>query len=322
MHWLRAFVVRLLNMFRRSRLETDLSEQLLAHREMIKADLMSRGMDAAEADMASKRALGNEQLVREFSRDQFLYRWLDSLVRDTRYAVRGLLRVPAFTLGVVLTLALGIGMNSAIFSAVDRVLLRPLAFPDPDRIMLLHERGLTDRPNMDVNPANWLDWQRDSKTFESFAAWSNRNSVTLTGQGEPERLEAETVSREFFSVLGVRPFLGRDFAAEDDRPGAAPTAIISYSMWQQKFAGDPNVVGKTVQLNTRPVSIIGVMPSGFHFLSNDTQVWRAFGLNRSLAWRELGGRSLPYVVGRVKPSASPASATAEIENIEIGRAHV
>jgi putative ABC transport system permease protein len=319
MHWLRSLVVRVLNMFRRSRIETDLSEQLLAHREMIKADLMSRGMDAVEADMASKRALGNEQLVREFSRDQFLYRWLDNFARDTRYAVRGLLRVPAFTLGVVLTLALGIGMNTAIFSAVDRVLLRPLAFPDPDRIMLLHEQGAGPRaasaPNMDVNPENWLDWQRDSKTFESFAAWTNRNPATLTGQGEPERLEAETVSREFFSVLGVRPFLGRDFAAEDDRPGAAPTAIISYTLWQRKFAGAPDIIGKTIQLNSRPVSVIGVMPSGFHFLSKDTQVWRAFGLDRGLAWRERGGRFLPYVIGRVKADVSPAAAKVEMQNI-------
>jgi predicted permease len=305
----------MLNMFRRSRVESDLAEQLDAHREMIKADLLSRGIDPLQADIASRRALGNEQLVREFSRDQLFPRWIDGILRDSRYAVRSLCRVPAFTIAVILTLALGIGLNTAIFSAVDRVLLRPLSFPDAERIMLLHETGVSNSPKMDVNPSNWLDWQRDSKTFESFAAWTDRNPATLTGQGEAERLEAETVSYEFFSILKVRPLLGRDFRPEDDQPGAGPTTVLSYSLWQRKFAGDPNIIGKTVQLNSRPVEIIGVMPEGFHFLSRSTQIWRAFGLNRSLAWRERGGRFLPYVVGRVRPSVEPAAAKVEMQTI-------
>jgi predicted permease len=305
----------MLNMFRRSHVENDLEEQLDAHREMIKADLLSRGIDPSQADIASRRALGNEQLVREFSRDQLFPRSIDGIVRDSRYAVRSLCRVPVFTIAVILTLALGIGLNTAIFSAVDRVLLRPLSFPDAERIMLLHETGVSTSPNMDVNPSNWLDWQRDSKTFESFAAWTDRNPATLTGQGEPERLEAETVSYEFLSVLKVRPLLGRDFRSEDDRPGAGPTAVLSYSLWQRKFAGDSNIIGKAIQLNSRPVEIIGVMPEGFHFLSQSTQIWRAFGLDRNLAWRERGGRFLPYVVGRVRPNVEPAAAKVEMQTI-------
>jgi putative ABC transport system permease protein len=314
---LRSFISRMLNIFRRSRVESDLAEQLDAHREMIKADLLSRGIEPSQADIASRRALGNEQLVREFSRDQLFPSWIDGIVRDSRYAVRSLCRVPVFTIAVILTLALGIGLNTAIFSAVDRVLLRPLSFPDAERIMLLHETGVGGRnsPKMDVNPSNWLDWQRDSKTFESFAAWTDRNPATLTGQGEPERLEAETVSYEFFSVLKVQPLMGRDFRPEDDRPGAGPTAVLSYSLWQRKFAGDPKIVGKTVQLNSRPVEIIGVMPQGFHFLSQSTQIWRAFGLDRNLAWRERGGRFLPYVVGRVRPNVEPAAAKVEMQTI-------
>src|SRR5215813_2087893 len=135
---------------------------------------------------------------------------LEQLVRDIRYTGRSLSRSLVFAATVTLTLALGIGANTAIYSIVDRLLLRPLPYPNGDRIMMLHEMSLRSR-RMDVSPANWLDWQRDSRSFESLAAWTDRLSSTLTGEGEPERLRADTVSYEFFSVLGIRPLLGRVF---------------------------------------------------------------------------------------------------------------
>jgi putative ABC transport system permease protein len=168
---------------------------------------------------------------------------------------------------------------------------------------------------MDVNPANWLDWQRESQTFESFAAWTNRVPLTLTGQNEPERLENEAVSYEFFSVLGVKLLLGRDFTADDDRPQARPTVVLSHALWQRKFGGDPNVVSRVVQLDGVPTEIIGVMPAGFHFLSPQTAIWTAFRLDRTVPWRERRGRFLPYVVGRVKASVKPTAARQEIETI-------
>src|SRR5215468_10166899 len=148
MHQLRSIVVRILNTFRRTRVETELRDQLDAHRDMIKADLVSHGMNPADADSAAKRAVGNDLLIREFTRDELLYRWLDGIVRDFRYTARGLVRAPAFTAAVVLTLALGIGANTAIFSVVDRVLLRPLSYPNADHVMLLHETAGTSL-NMD-----------------------------------------------------------------------------------------------------------------------------------------------------------------------------
>ena len=314
MHHLRLFLTRIANVFRRQRLEADLAEQLNAHREMIKEDLIARGVDASSADAAARRTMGNEQLIREWSQDEMLNRWIDGIARDVRYALRSVGRAPGFGAAVVVTLALGIGANTAIFSVVDRVLLRPLPYPDSERIMLLHETGPKVQ-NMDVNPANWLDWQRDSMTFDSFAAWTDRIPSTLTGQGEPERLESEFVSHEFLSVLGVRPMLGSDFTAAMDQPGVTPTAILSYSLWQRKFGGDPNIIGKTVELNSTAVQIVGVMPVGFHFISRDTQIWRVMGLPRNLAWRERGGRFLPYVVARVKSGVAPAAAKVELENI-------
>jgi predicted permease len=253
-------------------------------------------------------------LVREFTRDQLLYRWIDGIVRDGRYALRTLVRTPVFALTVVLTLGLGIGANTAIYSIVDRLLLRPLPYPNGEQLVVLHESS-SKGARMDVNPANWLDWQRDSQTFESFAAWTNRIPLALTGQGDPERLRNEAVSYEFFSVLGVKPFLGRDFTADDDRPQARPTVVLSHALWQRKFGGDPNLVGRVVQLDGIPTEIIGVMPAGFHFLSRETAIWTTFRLDRTLAWRERRGRFLPYVVGRVKASLAPSAARREIERI-------
>src|SRR5262245_61156503 len=233
---------------------------------------------------------------------------------DIRYCLRTLARTPVFTITVVLTLALGIGANTAIFSIVDRLLLRSLPFPNGEQLVVLHESRRT-APRMDVSPANWLDWQRDSRSFESFAAWTNRFPSTLTGSGEPERLKAETVSHEFFPLLGVQPALGRIFSANDDRPGAPPTAILSYSLWQRKFAGDKGILGKTIELNAMAVEVIGVMPAGFRFLSYDTDVWHPFALDRNVSWRDTAGRFIPYVVARLKPSSTYDTAKAEMETI-------
>jgi len=244
-------------------------------------------------------------------------------MRDIRYALRTLVRTPVFTLTVVITLALGIGANTAIFSMVDRLLLRSLPFPNGEQLVVLHENSLRSR-RMDVSPANWLDWQRDGRSFESLAAWTNRFPSTLTGQGEPERLKADTVSHEFFPLLGVKPLLGRVFTAEDDGPGAPRTAILSHTLWQRKFAGDEKIIGKMVELNATAVEVIGVMPAGFHFISHDTDVWHAFALDRNLPWRDRGGRFIPYVVGRVKPSVTLAAAQTELETIarRLGEMHV
>jgi putative ABC transport system permease protein len=314
MYRFRSFFTRVMNMFRRSRLEADLQDQLEAHRDMIEADLVSRGMEASDARIAARRAVGNEMLIRDFTRDQWFHRWIDGIVRDVRYALRAMVRTPVFAITVVVTLGLGIGANTAIFSIVDRLLLRPLPYPNGEQLMVLHESSAR-AARMDVNPANWLDWQRESQTFESFAAWTNRVPLTLTGQNEPERLENEAVSYEFFSVLGVKLLLGRDFTADDDRPQARPTVVLSHALWQRKFGGDPNVVSRVVQLDGVPTEIIGVMPAGFHFLSPQTAIWTAIRLDRTVPWRERRGRFLPYVVGRVKASVKPSAARQEIETI-------
>ena len=242
----------------------------------------------------------------------------EDLIRDITLSIRGLRRAPGFALAVVLTLALGVGANTAIFSVVDQVLLRPLPYPEGDRLVRIYEKGL-NAPNPDarfsngVSPANWLDWQARSRTLSSMAVWFNR-ARTLTGDGEPERLNGQFVSAEFFPTLGVTPLLGRMLSPDDDRPNAPQVAVLSYGLWQRRFGADPGAIGRVIQLDDTPVTIVGVMPRGFRFIQSDIDFWSAWGLDRNLPWRQVAGR-FTDVVARIAPDATFASAETEMRSI-------
>jgi predicted permease len=241
---------------------------------------------------------------------------METILHDVRNAVRGLVRAPGFTTAAVLTLALGIGGNTAIFSVVDQLLLRPLPYPNGDQLLTMYEAfrtasAGTDQERNAVSPANWLDWQRESRTLQSAAAWDTL-SWTLTGAGEPVRLNVQVVSSEFFPLLGVAPLLGRTVSEEDDRPNAPRVAVLSYRLWQERFGGDPALVGRTITLNDGLVEVIGVMPPGFRFLYHDNDLWGAFQLDRSFQWRERGGRFM-NVVARLQPGVTIEAARAELE---------
>ena len=225
---------------------------------------------------------------------------------------RGLRRSPGFTIAVVLTLALGIGANTAIFSIVDQVLLRPLPYPQGEDLVMVYETPDSIAENS-VSPANWLDWQRDSRTLEGFASWQTR-SDTLTGAGEATQLRVQAVSHEFFSVLRVAPILGRVISEDDDRPKATLTALISHRLWQNRFGGDRNVLGRFIELDDLPHQIVGVMPPGFRLVYQDIDVWAAAQLDRARLWRESEGRFI-NVVGRLRPEADLETARADMDRI-------
>ena len=243
---------------------------------------------------------------------------LEDLIRDITHTVRGLRRTPGFAVAVVLTLALGVGGNTAIFSVVDQVLLRPLPYPEGEQLVRVYESRL-NAPNPNarfsngVSPANWLDWQARSQTFSSMGVWFNV-ARTITGEGEPERLNGQYVSWEFFPTLGVKPLLGRTLTSDDDRPNAPQVAVLSHGLWQRRFGGNANVVGRIIQLDDTPVTIVGVMPPGFRFIQQDIDFWAAFGLDRNLPWREMAGR-FTDVVARIAPGATLVSAEAEMRTI-------
>src|SRR5262245_36522305 len=215
-------------------------------------------------------------------------RLVEDLMRDVKHVCRGLRRSPGFAIAVIVTLALGIGGNTAIFSVVDQLLLRPLPYPHGEQLLTVYEWFSPTARRNSVSPANWLDWQRESRTLEALAAWRTRR-VTLTGVGDPAQVAAQVVSAEFFPLLGVKPLLGRTISAADDRPDAPLVAVLSYDCWQRRFAGDPTVIGRPVQLNDRPTEIIGVMPAGFGFVYQENELWTAYRLNRNEQFRETSG---------------------------------
>ena len=221
------------------------------HVDSLARDYARDGLSDSDARHAARRQFGNLTRLKERGHDQLTMRVAEDVVRDIRHAARGLWRSPGFSLAVILTLALGIGGNTAVFSVVDQLLLRPLPYPDGDQLVIVEE-STGPGSRADVSPANWLDWQRESRTFRRFAAWQPW-AFTLTGAGEPRRVNAQRVSAEFFPLLGVAPLLGRTISDEDDRPNGPPVAVLSYRAWQEQLGGDRRAIGRTVQLDDAPV---------------------------------------------------------------------
>src|ERR1700683_5145393 len=195
---------------------------------------------------------------------------MGTLLQDLRYGARMLRKSPGFTIVAVLTLALGIGANTAIFSVVNGVLLRPLPFRDPSRLVLIAEKS--SFPIISTSYENYLDWRDQSHSFESMEA-TRAGSITLTGAGEPERLNVRMATAGLFSMLGINAQIGRTFLSEEDRAGGAPVALLSYGLWQRRFGGSPDIIGKNIKLDTRPYTVVGVLPAGFQvFQSADVFV--------------------------------------------------
>jgi len=291
-----------------------MEREMAFHIDSLAHDYARDGLSDVDAQRAARRQFGNLTRIKERGHDERTIRLAEDVTRDVRHAARGLWRSPGFSLAVILTLALGIGGNTAVFSVVDQLLLRPLPYPDGDKLVMVEEStgGLNSRD--DVSPANWLDWQRESRTFRRFAAWRPW-AFTLTGAGEPRRVNAQLVSSEFFPLLGVAPLLGRAISDEDDRPNSPRVAVLSYSAWQDLLGGDQRAIGRTVQLDERPYEIVGVMPAGFRFVRADVDLWIAHQLDRNRPWRETTDGRFIHVVGRLADGATIGTARSEMEGI-------
>ncbi len=233
---------------------------------------------------------------------------MDSLLQDFRFAVRSMLKKPGFAVVAILTLALGIGANTAIFSIVNALLLRPLPYPDADRLVYVGG-GDSKRPVelSSLSPLNFGDLRERSRSFDGYFAFRFAN-FALSGDGAPESLTGTVLTGDFGRTMKVEPALGRIFTSEEDAPGKNRVAVISHGLWQRRFAGSPDVVGKTVQLNGEPHQIIGVMPKAFAFPSENIDIWKPFGLNPANYNR---GTSFLQSVARLKPGTSQARATTE-----------
>ena len=243
---------------------------------------------------------------------------MESILADIRYGLRIMLKQPGFTLVAVITLALGIGANTAIFSLVNSILLRPLPFREPDRLVRMVQAspklGLT---SWGVSQADFAAYREQNRSFESIAIY-NTGATNLTGAGEPERLPIGTVTADFFKVFGVNPLLGRTFAVGEDVKGKNQVCVISHAFWQRRFGGDPNVVGRTLNLNNTPTQIVGVMPAEFKFPRYETDLWTPLAFDAK--------RTAPYffsVIGRLKPGVQVGQAQADTTNVlqNFGREH-
>jgi putative ABC transport system permease protein len=291
-----------------------MEREMAFHLDSLARDYARDGLSDADAQRAARRQFGNLTRLKERGHDERTMRLAEDVTRDARHAARGLWRSPGFSIAVILTLALGIGGNTAVFSVVDQLLLRPLPYPNGNQLVTVDELSMGRNSRADVSPANWLDWQRESRTFRQFAAWQWR-AFTLTGAGEPRRVTAQLVSSEFFPLLGVAPLLGRTISDEDDRPNGPRVAVISYRAWQNQLGGDRRAIGSTVQLDDRPYEIVGVMPAGFRFVREDVDVWTPSQLDRNRPWRETTDGRFIQVVGRLADGATIGTARSEMEGI-------
>src|SRR5215469_16372941 len=197
---------------------------------------------------------------------------IDTLFQDIRYAITLLIKKPAFSVVAILGLMLGIGANTAIFSVVNALLLKPLPYRDPGRLVdLWSDNTIDPKAPHAISYTNFVDWREQSQAFEGMAAYT-QNDYNLTGSGDPLRLHGVQTTYNLFSLLGVNPMLGRSFLPEDDTPGARPVAILSFSTWQRKLGADRGVIGRPISLDGASVEIVGVLPPGFNF-SRDAEVW-------------------------------------------------
>lgn len=237
------------------------------------------------------------------------------LIQDLRYALRVLLKSPAMTVVALLTLALGIGVNSAIFSVVNAIVLRPLPYPDSQQLMIvwgnLHKTGLEE---IEISALEFRDFQQQCQSFDQIAAYSTQG-LNLTGVDQPERLRGAAVSASLFSTLRVQPQLGRNFTAEEDRFGNDQVVILSHALWQRRFAGNAEAINQRIQLDGRTLTVVGVMPVDFHFPDRDTEAWIPLAFSPDLLEENNRGSHFLNVIARLKPGVTQSQAQADLDTV-------
>jgi predicted permease len=308
-HWIYTIPLRLRSLFRRNRVEQELDDELQFHLEALTDQHLRAGMDADAARQAALRAMQGIELRKEQGRDTRRVQAIDHLAQDLRYALRGMRRHPAFSAMAVLTLALGIGATTAILGVINAVLLRPLPFPDPDRLIVINAttpaRGvLRDTTSF----PDFLDWKNQSRSFTDIAAW-RIDEFNLTGDAPPERVVGLRTTQELFNVMGIQPILGRMFDAQEQREQRT-VAVISHAVWMRRFGGDANVLGRIVRVNEVPHTIVGVLPQGFQFPAfNDIDIIAPIPMRPSRGIGYLRG------VARLAPGVTRAGAQQELDTI-------
>jgi predicted permease len=333
MDWIRILLSRGAALFRSKKLDADLDEELRAHIDLAIAENRRRGMNEPEARTAALRAFGGITQIRETYRVRRGLPWLEQAARDTRYAVRQLRKSPGFALTAILTLALGIGAATSVFSVVNAVLLKPFAFRDPDRLVVMREavedKVTSERESIPNNYRHFQRLKKNAASLEDAAIFAQRGTSVSPNGDHPRIVGAVIASPNLFRLLGVQPILGRDFLEEDARQKAESVVILSYDGWQTFFARDPTVIGKTLRIDGHPVTVIGVLPAGMKFpqialaptiafqetAGGGVLLFQPLAPNEYDLNRDMGNFNYKAIV-RLKPGVSLSQANAELEAMQ------
>ena len=301
--------------------DADLERELRSDLELEEEEQRESGVPPEEVRNAAMRAFGNPTLLHEQTRAVWSWNWMETLLRDLRYGLRTLWRTPGFTAMAVLVIALGIGANVALFTVVRSVLLKPLPYRDPDRLVMMYEAEPDhphDRPWLPADAGSFWEWQQATQSVAEMALVSPFQGYNVSSEGSklPEVIDAAWCSGNFLSLLGVQPILGRGFTADDDSPGAPATVILSASFWKRRYAADPAIAGKTIWLNAKPYTIIGVLPETFiysgAFGGNTVRVWTPVRHEASTELLKAYGDHEFQVVARLAPGVTLAALNARL----------
>jgi predicted permease len=307
--------IRLRSLFQRTAVETELDAELRFHFDQHVKKLAASGLPLAEARHRARLEFGALDEVKEECRDARGTRFIETLAQDVRYAVRILRKSPGFTIVAVLTLALGIGANTAIFSVVDGVMLAPLPYSHADRLVMVWESN-PRFPRVWVSYPNFRDWQRSARSFHQMTAFIGRG-YDLTNPGTPEHVDGKEISSSFFTTLGIKLDGGRDFTLQEGGPGGPPVAIISNRLWRNRFDGSPEALGKSVTLDGADYTIVGITPLGFRF-EGDADVYTPLGRSDPLILGDRASHDGISSLARLEPGVTVPQAQAEMSAIQSG----
>ena len=317
MSFLRQILFRLQPLFRKKRIEAEMSEEMRVHLEMATEANLAAGMSPAEARAAARREFGGLEQVKESYRDQRGLPWLEDTLRDLNYAVRQLAKARGFTAVVILTLALGIGANTAIFSVFYGVLLRPLPYPEQDRLCFIQE-GSKDISSSSISYPNFVAWRERQRSFTAIGI-ARPWQFSYVGPSETERLNGAMASHDLFTAIGMAPVRGRLFTAEDDKPGAERTVVLRASLWKRLFDGRVSIIGEKIKLSGESHTVVGILPDNFRIPLEGAELWTPIG--HSISSEELQHGFRPnglFAYARLMPGVSLESAAANMRTLAAG----
>ena len=301
------------NLFSRSTVERELDEEIQSYIELLTAEKMKMGMSPEEARRQARIEAGTPDTIKEEVREQRSGAFVETTLQDLRYGLRLLRRSPGFAALAILTIGLGIGANSAIFSVINGVVRKPLDYPRPDELMFITSAFRNMKfDRFWVSPPEYQEFKERTKAFSHVGAYTT-GAMNVSQGDQPERVNAAFITASMFDVLGVKPARGRAFTPEQDLPNADPVVLLGYELWQRSFGGDPAIVGKRVEIQGRPRTVLGVMPAGFDLHDSRSQLWVPLGLDPTN--RQNRGSHFLYLVGRLAPGSSEAQARAELETM-------